>query len=315
MSNSEELKSISLEIGFHAVGIAEASPELLHGISAPARSMVCVALSYLTDSPNPGYFARFSLGRDYHAVLRERLAKLAERLPGEVYVDTNPMNERALAVRAGLGFRGENGCVYAGEYGSFVVLGELLTEVELEPSAPAEGGCLRCGACVRACPTGALAARDPSRCLSRITQMKGPIPRELREALGCRVYGCDTCQSVCPLNAKARPGNLPEFAGESPHPLDLVNISPADFREKIAPTTAGWIRRTRLRRNAAVALGNVGNPRAIPSLTEALSDPEPLVRAHAAWALGCLSARSALETALSLETDEAVEAEIRAALE
>lgn len=307
-----------------------------------ARSIISVALSYLsgetcgthgTDVPR-GWVARFARGIDYHTALQERLGVLAERIGAEIgghveirsYADTGPIADRSAAIRAGLGSRGKNTCVYIGEYSSWVVLGELLTDTELEPDPPAPlDVCGECDECMKACPTGAICAPytvDVRICLSYITQSKGFIPHWLREKMGTRIYGCDTCQSACPLNRDARPGDIEAFgpsAGPSAHPelLPLLNISPSEFRERLASTTMGWIRRTRFRRNAAIALGNIGDPMAIPGLIEALSDEEPLVRSHAAWALGKIGTRkaeSALERARISETDLRVADEIAEAL-
>ena len=319
MSLSEDIKSFAIEAGFHAVGITSAAPFLeaeraLRDSLPTAKSVVSVALSYLTHksymthepyrthgSPH-GMVAAFAQGLDYHGVVQERLSALAERIRAQVgrgefrsFCDTGPISDRSAAISAGIGSRGKNTCVYIGEYGSWVVLGELLTDLELQPDeASALDICGECDECMRACPTGAIVAPyklDARICLSRITQSKGVIPIPLREKLGTRIYGCDTCQSACPLNRNAKPGNVEALRpsaglGEAPELLPLLNISPSEFQERIAPTTAGWIRRTRFRRNVAVALGNVRDPAAVPELTKALSDPEPIIRAHAAWSLG-----------------------------
>lgn len=372
-SLTERVKSLALEVGFHAVGIASAEPfveseqalcdryerGLLDGSgydpetirlythpreSLPtARSIISVALSYLSDesdksdrSDSPRYgLARFSRGIDYHAILQERLSALAERIRAEVgesveirsYADTGPIADRSAAIRAGLGSRGKNTCVYVGEYRSWVVLGELLTDIELEPDDPASlDMCGECDECMKACPTGAICAPytvDVSICLSRVTQSKGFIPMWLREKLGTRIYGCDTCQSACPLNRDAKPGGIAEFhpstgLGAHPELLPLLNIAPDEFKARVGPTTAAWIRRTRFRRNVAIALGNIGDPVAIPGLIEAMADSEVLIRGHAAWALGRIGgveARHALEAALVRETDGAVTDEIAQAID
>ena len=305
-----------------------------------ARSLISVALSYLNDEadfgfPPRGRMARFSRGLDYHRVLHERLlvlagdirAKLGRRVEIRPFADTGPLVDRSAAIRAGIGSRGKNTCVYVGEYQSWVVLGELLTDLDLEPDAAAPADiCGECTECMKACPTGAICAPytvDVKLCLSQVTQSKGFIPREFREKLGARIYGCDTCQSACPLNRDAKAGNIDEFRpyrglGSEPELLPLLNMSVGDFKRRVAPTTAGWIGRAKFRRNAAVALGNIGDPLAIPGLTEALSDPEPVIRGHAAWALGRIGtppARFALEAARSRETDHQAAEEIREALD
>jgi len=269
-----------------------------------------VALSYGADGTNGTYgtygtprgvVAAFARGLDYHGVMQGRLSALAAGISGETrpFCDTGPISDRAVAIRAGIGSRGKNTCVYVGEYGSWVVLGELVTDLELEPDEPSTRDiCGECEECMKACPTGAITAPytvDPKLCLSRITQMKGDIPHELREKLGARIYGCDTCQTACPLNKDARPGNLEEFRpesglGESPELIPLLNMTAEEFEARVAPTTAGWIHRTRFRRNVAVALGNTGDQSAVPELVKALSDSERVIRDHAAWALERIAA-------------------------
>jgi len=350
MSLSEDIKSLAREAGFHAVGITSAAPFLeaeraLRDSLPTAKSVIAVALSYVSDQSDKsdtsdmsgvprGWVAAFARGLDYHGVVQERLRHMAERIRAEVgevevraLCDTGPISDRSAAISAGIGSRGKNTCVYVGEYGSWVVLGELLTDIEMEPDEPsALDICGECDECMRACPTGAIVAPyklDARICLSRVTQAKGVIPIPLREKLGTRIYGCDTCQSACPLNRCAKPGNVEAFRppaglGGAPELLPLLNLSPRDFEEHVAPTTAGWIRRTRFRRNVAVALGNMRDPAAVPELVKALSDPDLIIRAHAAWSLGRIGtpdARSALEAALARETDERVLGEIHGALE
>jgi epoxyqueuosine reductase len=293
--------------------------------------------SVITHHPSVprGRVARFAWGLDYHRVLLERLSGLAEsigvRADGNVeircFADTPLLLDRPVAVRAGLGSYGKNACVYAGEYGSWVVLGELVTDIELDVDEPAnEDICEDCEECMKACPTGAISAPyviDRRVCLSQITQSKGFIPQQLREKMGTRIYGCDDCQSVCPLNRTARPGNIRELSptegiGESPELIPLLNISAEEFARIVKPTTAGWIGRTRFRRNVAVALGNTGDPAAEPALREALSDPEPIIRGHSSWALGRIgtpSARAYLEAAAGRETHEETSHEIRLAID
>jgi len=305
-----------------------------------AKSIVSVAVSYLSDesdvsdrSGTPrGRMARFSRGLDYHQVLQDRLFVLAGDIRARVgghaeirsFADAGPIADRSVAIRAGVGSRGKNTCIYAGEYKSWVVLGELLTDLELDPDSPAPPDiCGECDECMKACPTGAICEPytvDVKVCLSQVTQMKGFIPRELRDKMGTRIYGCDTCQSACPLNKDARPGNIEDFRpykglGAHPELLPLVNITPEEFKARVEPTTAGWIRRTRFRRNVAIALGNTGDPIAVPALVEALSDPEPIIRGHVAWALGKIGGtRQALESALGRETDPQAADEIRMAM-
>jgi len=311
---------------------------------AKASSIIAVAISYLTDEalpyadepagPSRGILARFSRGLDYHTALAQSLSALecavrriaGKNLEARCWVDTGPLLDRSAAIRAGVGSPGKNTCVYVGKYGSWVVLGELVTDLDLEPDEPASLSiCGECEECIKVCPTGAIRepyAVDMRICLSQVTQMKGFIPRWLRSKLGARVYGCDTCQSVCPLNRSAIPGNLDVFRplpklGAYLELLSLVNISPSEFKRTVALTTAGWIGRSRFRRNVVVAMGNIGDPAFVPALCEALRDPVPLIRAHAAWSLGRIGTRSArlpLEKALAEETDDRVIEEVRLAL-
>jgi epoxyqueuosine reductase len=266
--------------------------------------------------------------------MQERLAALANSIQSSFgsnadkrsIVDTGPLVDRSVAIRAGVGSPGKNTCVYTKEYGSWVVLGELITDIELETDTPAPLEiCGECSKCLEACPTGAICsprAIDQNLCISKVSALKGFIPHRLREKMGIRIYGCDVCQAVCPLNKKAKPGNIDGFRpsaglGSNPELLPLLNITQKEFDVRIAPTTAGWIQRTRFRRNLTVALGNIGDPAAVPGLIETLSDPEPVIRGHAAWALGKIGtphARLALEKALTRETDEQAAGEMREAM-
>jgi len=301
-----------------------------------ARSLVVVAMSYLRPGPADegggprGRIARFALGRDYHTVVESRLRGLAEWLSSEVReancricVDTGPMIDRAAAREAGIGSYGKNAAIITPEAGSWVVLGELITDLALEPDDPAPlEGCGDCSICLSACPSGAIVSPfvvDQTRCISHLTQMKGFIPRELRSLLGDRIYGCDACQEVCPKNVGVRPGNdTPEgdYLGLRPELIPILGTDQAAFEKLVGPTAIGWIGRTRFRRNAAVALGNIGDSAAVSELTRALEDAEPVVRGHAAWALGKIGgaqARHALEGALEREQDRRVAQELEAA--
>lgn len=307
-----------------------------------ARTVIACALSYLRRDESPatlptaGFVARFARGRDYHRVMQEKMQELAARLQQlapecsmRLLVDTGPLMDRAAAEDCGLGSFGRNACLYVGEAGSWVVLGEIITDVEIPPDAlPAAGEPDPCGSCHRcqeACPTGAIAAPyevDLNRCLSHLTQMGGIIPRHLRPLLGNRVYGCDTCQEVCPRNNRARPGQTGDFEpGPLPAAPDLIGLlemTNEQFRQSLARSAAGWIGRNRLRRNACVALGNLRTREAVPALCSALlKERAAIVRAHAAWALGEIGGEEALR-ALTIrrrwETDPDAAAEIEAAL-
>lgn len=295
-----------------------------------ARSIVSAAASYYHPFPRlpatgpVGEVSRYAWGADYHRILGGKLDLLAGWLRERgaacrVMADTGPLLDRAVARRAGLGWIGKNGCLITPRYGSWVFLGEIVTTAELAPDPPfTADGCSGCDLCLRACPTGAIVEPgvvDHRRCLSYVTQMKGAIPPHLRPALGRRVWGCDTCQAVCPPNRRLarrlarcptprqggdrHPAN-PEFAPRSPlqvrPPLaTLLEMDNSRFRGVYAATAMGWRGRKTLQRNALVALGNAlagaGRTRPdavrplLPALDRALRDERAEIREHAAWAL------------------------------
>jgi epoxyqueuosine reductase len=244
------------------------------------------------------------------------------------YVDTGPVIDRAAARRAGLGWYGKNSLIITRSgHGSWVFLGEILTDLPLPPDAPAHGDCGRCRLCLDGCPTGAIVAPhtvDARRCISYLTiEHRGAIPAEMRPLIGDRIFGCDVCQAVCPHNAKTLGRAHPEFApragtGARPELIPLLNIGEDEFRRRFRGSAVTRTKRRGLRRNVAVALGNLRDPAAVPALAEALGDTdEPLVRAHAAWALGQIGdsrARAALHARLAQEDDSDVRAEIASAL-
>jgi epoxyqueuosine reductase len=285
------------------------------------------------------------------ALLREVEAVAGRELPAaRAYVDTGPVLERELAQRAGLGWFGRNTMLIHPKRGSYFFLGTLLTELDLEgDTSPVRDHCGSCNACVDACPTGALLGRDAAGapvidatlCISYLTiEHRGPIPLELRPLIGNRVFGCDICQEVCPFPRKfSSPSAEPSFAARGPgEPPFVVQKLPSDgwhpgtrspsLVDLIALDEAGWeafSRGSALRRagragflrNVAVALGNWGAEAAVPVLEAALSDPEPLVRGHAVWALAEIASPSslvALEAQQSSEADPFVLAELDQAL-
>lgn len=281
-----------------------------------------------------GEVARFARGLDYHRVL-EHKAKQLERLIRKEYsglvrsrilVDRSPLLERELAQLAGLGRVGENCTLVTPQYGSYVTLGTILIDRELETGAPLAAGCRGCSACREACPTGALSEPNilnPARCLSYLTQAAGVIPLELRPLFGKRLYGCDRCQEVCPENHKAKqppPGSTVfPFFPANPLLQPLLDLTQKEFTQTIGMSAAGWRGKTTLQRNAVVALGNCGDPAAVPLLAQILrNDPRTLLRLHAAWALGRFGnseARIHLDNSCSREPDLTVREEIFRVLE
>lgn len=312
-------------------------------VLASARTVISVAASYYRgewpgrtaggDEPSRGHIARYAWGRDYHKRLKKRALALARSIrrmsPGvrfALYVDTGPMLDRAWAERAGIGWIGKNTNVIRQGAGSWCFLGEIVTDLDLMPDRPAANHCGTCARCIAACPTGAITAPyqvDARRCISYLTiEHEGPIPIELRPAIGTRIFGCDDCQEVCPWNRFATPTALPEFAErpdqQTPELIPLLALDDPGFRERFAGTALRRAGRDRFVRNTAVALGNVGDARAVPALTQALcSDTAPTVRGHAAWALGRIGggeAHDALRSALARERDPGVHLEIEYAL-
>jgi epoxyqueuosine reductase len=286
------------------------------------------------DGTPRGLVSRYARGADYHDAMAPRLRRVAEFLRSHgariarYYVDTGPMIDRAAARRAGLGWYGKNTLIITrAGFGSWVFLGEILTDVPLPPDPPARGDCGRCRICLDACPTGAIVAPytvDARRCISYLTiEHRGAIPLEMRPLIGDRIFGCDVCQAVCPHNAKTLAHTHPEFAprtgvGARPGLIELLNISEEEFRRRFAGSPVTRTKRRGLRRNVAVALGNAGDRTAIPELVRALADDtEPLVRSHAAWALGRIGtepARAALQARLDREPDTEVRGEIALAI-
>ncbi len=267
-----------------------------------ARSVVAVALSYWLPErplePGEGRLARYTWS-DGYAELRRRLDALGGRIGGafRVLVDANQHVDREAAVRSGVGFYGKNTMLITRRHGSWVVLGTLVTDVELEPTAPFVADCGSCRLCVDACPTGALdepGTLDANKCLSYWTQAPAAIPEPYRAALGSQVYGCDICQDVCPWNrgAENRRSALDESA--TGH-VDLVQWLEDDGRRVVDRFDRLYVPRNDarwLQRNALVALGNVGAQEHAPVLERFAASEDELLAEHAAWALDRLRARA-----------------------
>ena len=304
-----------------------------------ARSIISLALNYYPAGdaadadppPGQGRVARYARGRDYHRLLKRRMrhlvAALSEQLGRQFaarwYIDDGPMLDRAAAARAGLGWFGKNGNILNPSYGSWLLLGQIITDLPLPPDAPLRKTCGQCARCIPACPTDAIVAPyvvDNRRCISYLTiEHKGPIPLALRPAIGNWVFGCDICQEVCPVNRKAPAARDPNFGRRDLSALDLIallQMSAERFRQQFAGTPLMRAKHAGMQRNACVALGNAGDAAAVPALADALRTAVPLVRQHAAWALGRIGgpAAAALRAAAAAEPDLAVQSEIRQAL-
>ncbi|MGD0073015.1 MAG: tRNA epoxyqueuosine(34) reductase QueG [Candidatus Binataceae bacterium] len=275
-----------------------------------------------------GRIASYALGEDYHRYVRDKAravaAALCDARPGcvtRVYVDTGPVFEREWVREAGVGWFGKNTNILNRERGSYVFLAEIFTDAELDANVEPYGDyCGTCRRCLDLCPTQALADGyliEPRLCISYLTiELRGPIPVELRPKLGNWIFGCDICQEVCPWNGAAT-----GFADDrlAPRLPELINLDEEGFRRRFRASAIKRTKRRGLLRNVAVALGNSANREAVPPLSAALEiEPEPLIRAHVAWALGRLggaAARRALEKRRIREADPSVRGEVASALE
>ncbi|MBI3024823.1 MAG: tRNA epoxyqueuosine(34) reductase QueG [Candidatus Tectomicrobia bacterium] len=281
------------------------------------RSALVVAIRYRAEeappSPAvlPGKIASYAHGGDYHKFLKKRLVRLLRGLKeldpgidGRSYVDTGPILERDLAVRAGLGWQGKNSLLLHRSLGSYFFLGTLLLNRPLTPDAPSEEEhCGSCTRCIEACPTGAIVAPgvvDARRCISYLTiELRGPMPRELRPFVGAHFFGCDICQEVCPWNTDAPPAAEPRFApragARSPDLLGLLEMDEGAFAKRFRGTPVMRSRYDGFLRNVAVAVGNTGGGEAVEPLMRTLRHRVILARGHAAWALGRVGRRLGAE--------------------
>jgi epoxyqueuosine reductase len=306
-----------------------------------ARSAIALGYDYgrgAASLAGGGRVARYAAGRDYHRSVGNAAARVRRRLEREgvprgtmrIGTDAVPLLERALAVEAGIGFLAKSAMVIAPTRGPYLFLAEVLAPLDLPPDGPAAGTCGTCRACLDACPTGAIVAPfqvDARLCLSYTTiELRGPIPRELRAPQADWFFGCDVCLEVCPFTSRSRaadrsavlPADLSDHRVLETYSLvGVLELSEAEYAERWTGTAMRRATRDGLRRNAAVVLGNLGDEAAVPALRRVLEgDPEPVVRGHAAWALGRLhGGRPALARAAAREADAYVSDEINAALD
>lgn len=307
-----------------------------------AESIVAIALAYPSRMENAptgkrgarrGIFCRASWGVDYHTALRERLKLLSiwleERVEGvriESMVDTGALVDRAVAERAGIGWSGKNCSIITPEFGSYVYLGELITNIPFAPDKPMEDECGDCRLCLDVCPTGALiegGQLNAQRCIAFLTQTKGTLPDEFRSHIGNRLYGCDTCQTVCPKNKGKINWIHEEFKPDpelaKPLLTPLLTISNREFKTKFGHVSGSWRGKKPIQRNAILALAHFKEEAAIPDLIGLLkNDDRPVIRGTAAWALGKIGgeqAKVALDEADLIEQDEDVLTEINKGLQ
>jgi len=275
-----------------------------------ARTAIVCGLNYGPDrDPLPelmaagrGYLSVYARHRDYHDVLKGRLKELAGWIAArfacevKVFVDTAPVLEKPLAQQAGLGWQGKHTNLVSREYGSWLFLGEILTDLRLPTDEPERDHCGRCRRCLDVCPTSAFPAPyrlDARRCISYLTiEHKGPIPRALRPLMGNRIYGCDDCLAVCPWNKFAQAGRELKLQARhdlvAPRLAELAGLDDAAFRQRFSGSPIKRIGRDRFVRNVLIAIGNDGAADLAVVAQKLLGDPSPLVRGAAVWALGQL---------------------------
>ncbi len=322
-------RNLGRESGFEEPDIDKrVYPEL--SLTKP-RSIISIAVAYpskLKDPPKSekgayrGVISRSSWGEDYHQVLRQRLLRLEEfireRMPEarmESMVDTGVLSDRAVAERAGIGWSAKNCAIITPEWGSWVYLGEMITDIAFPPDTPVTEDCGDCTLCIDACPTGALVGPgelDSNRCISFITQTKGFVPDTNKEKIGNRLYGCDTCQVVCPKN---KGKNWTHQSDLQPDPdvvkpllKPLLTLSNKQFKRQYGHIAASWRGKNPIQRNAIIALGHFKDESAVPLLINLLlEDSRPVIRATAAWALTKIGGEEVLKALQKAEKQERVD--------
>ncbi|ULG71470.1 tRNA epoxyqueuosine(34) reductase QueG [Macrococcus brunensis] len=308
---------------------------------ASAETIIAIAVGYpnkLPDAPKSmrgerrGMFARSSWGMDYHTLLRKRLqlleAFIKSRVPEAAclsMVDTGVLSDRAVAERAGLGYAAKNGFILNKELGTWTYLGELLTSIKLPPDAPVLDSCLDCTICIDRCPTGALVGNgqlNSQKCISFLTQTKGFLPDEYRSKIGNRLYGCDTCQQVCPKNRSINTTHddiILEPLKLKPLLEPLLTMSNKMFKNEYGHLAGSWRGKKPIQRNAIIALAHFKEASAVPTLKEvAVKDERPVIKGTAYWAIGQIAGeaeRLFLEERYHLEEETEVKNEILKGLE
>lgn len=332
-------QELSYYSGFEKGSIEERTePERL---LPEAQSIISIAIAYPSRMKNApkstkesrrGIFCRASWGTDYHIILRERLEKLSafikEKVPeasDKLMVDTGELSDRAVAERAGIGFSGKNTSIITPEFGSYVYLGELVTNIPFTPDSPVDDSCGECTKCIDACPTGAIVQGgqlNAQRCIAFLTQTKDYLPDEFRTKIGNRVYGCDTCQIVCPKNSKIdfhiHPETEPEPEIVKPKLQPMLRISNREFKETYGHIAGSWRGKKPLQRNALIGLAHYKDETAVDEIIQVMeNDPRPVIRGTAAWSLGKIGtseAFAAIERSLETEEDEQVRYEMQKGL-
>ncbi len=328
-------QNLSYQSGFEEPDIEKRiRPDLL---LPKAKSIIAIALAYpskMKDAPlstkneRRGLFCRASWGEDYHMILRRKLAQLEkfilEKVPSAKVVsmvDTGELSDREVAKRAGIGWSGKNCAILTEEFGSYVYLGEMITTITFPPDKPITERCGSCTKCIDACPTGAIiqgGQLNANRCIGFLTQTKTFLADEYREKIGNRLYGCDTCQQVCPKN-KGKDYHIHEEMEPNPEVVkpilkELLFISNREFKQKFGLLSGAWRGKNPIQRNAIIAIAHFKDISAINELEQLLyKDPRPMIRQTAAWAIAKLATDQSMEilkAAKNREPEQDVVAEI-----
>ncbi|MQF99058.1 MAG: tRNA epoxyqueuosine(34) reductase QueG [SAR202 cluster bacterium] len=302
-----------------------------------ALSIISLSLNYFIETPQnqeihgpTGKIAKYAWGHDYHKVMGKKLklfikeltSLLGRNFASKSYVDTGPMLDRSVAERSGLGWYGKHTNIITADHGSWVFLGQIITDLDLSEDQPLKKNCGSCQICIVECPTQAIIAPyvlDNKRCISFLTiESKGSIPKELRRLMGDWVFGCDICQDVCPVNHQVQPTKEPLFQpGEhgfnSLSLIPLLDITQEEFDRQFKTSPIKRAKRIGLIRNVCVALGNIGDTEAVEPLGRTLNHEDPLIREHAAWALSQIGTPKAVQLLVNAsltETDREVKNEL-----
>ncbi|MTI47000.1 tRNA epoxyqueuosine(34) reductase QueG [Sporosalibacterium faouarense] len=278
-------------------------------LMSKCKSIIAIGISYNVDvkdnitsdvllKSHKGNLSRSSWGIDYHIILKNKLEELAKEIKKvvnfnyKVFVDTGPLVDREIAKRSGIGWYGKNNSIINDKYGSFIFIGYMLTDIDLEPDRPIDNKCGFCTNCIDACPTGAIEGNNivnARRCISYLTQTKEKIPYELREKMGTKIYGCDTCQLVCPINKKTVLGEnesfYPKITNGKIELRELFNMSNREFKKKYGHMAGSWRGKNILKRNCIIAMGNIKDKENLDFIIKGLEDQSSIIREYSAWAL------------------------------
>lgn len=301
------------------------------------KSIIVIGLSYFIEENHIesnrnkdnvyGKISRTSWGTDYHIILKEKMKRLMNLLVDCVgsikykcYVDTGPLVDRHLAYKSGIGWYGKNNCIITDKYGSFIFIGYILCDIDIEIDEIEEKKCKECYRCVKACPTGALMKEneyDAKKCISYLTQTKDDIDYALREKMGISIYGCDICQVVCPYNNDLKTRNKefhPEGHIYNPNLFEILSLSNRQFKKKYGNSALGWRGNRIVKRNAIIALGNLKEKKSIEILKKYLDSDSIMLKKYAAWAIlriDKIKGKEILDGKLRKETDKEVIEEIK----